>query len=109
MIIAIGAMIITVLTVPRNSNICDIHKELFLTSLNSGIIVDKFVDKENHSFKTIIIKENDKLFTLLLVPDLNDLDFARLKINSKINKNSKSFRFKVDNSFEFDFRIDCNF
>lgn len=109
MLIAIGGIIIILLTIPKTSNICELHKELFFASLKNGIIIDKFIDTKNHSFETIIIKENDKLFTLLLVPDSNDLDFERLKINNVITKDSKSFRFKVNNSFEFDFNIDCDF
>ena len=109
MLFAIAGMTMMLLTVERTSNICEIHKDLFFAQLRSGIVVKKFVDKENHSFETIVIKEGDKSFMLLLVPDVNDRDFERLKVNDKITKDSSSFRFVVNNEYGFEFQIECDF
>jgi len=109
MLFVIAGIIILLLTVGKTSNICGIHKELFLAQLRSGVVVKKSVDRENHSFETVIIQEGDKLFTLLLVPDANDEDFERIKVNDKITKESNSFRFVVNSEYGFEFQIDCDF
>lgn len=109
MLFAIAGMITILLTVGKTSNICEMHENLFLTQLKSGVVVKKFVDKENHSFETVVIQEADKSFTLLLVPDANDRDFERIQVNDKITKDSNSFRFLINNEYEFEFQIDCDF
>ncbi|MCU0397149.1 MAG: hypothetical protein MUC73_03505 [Cyclobacteriaceae bacterium] len=109
MLVAIAGMIIILLTVGKTSDICKMHEELFHAHLTSGVVINKFLDKENHSFETVVIQEGDKSFTLLLVPDANDKDFEHIKVKDKITKNLNSFRFVVNGEYEFEFQIDCNY
>jgi hypothetical protein len=109
MLVAIAAMIVAYLTVGTTSNICEMHRKLFLTPLQSGVVTNKFIDTENHSFETIIIEEADKSFTLLLVPDSNDSDFEKIKIGDTITKTSKSFLFTINSNHQFEFKIDCEY
>lgn len=109
MLAAIAVMIVILLTVGRTSDICKMHKELFLTQLESGLVVKKFVDKENHSFETVVIEEHGKSFTLLLIPDANDKDFERIRVNDRITKRANSFQFVINNDYEFQYKVDCDF
>ena len=109
MLFAIAGMITILLTLGKTSNICEMHEDLFLAHLRSGVIVDKFVDKANHSFETVVIKEGDKSFTLLLVPDANDKYFEYIQTNDKITKDPNSFRFTINEKYEFEFQIECEF
>ena len=109
MLFTIAGMIAILLTVRKTSYICEIHEDLFRSQLKSGIVVRKFVDKANHSFETVVIQEGDKSFTLLLVPDANDKDFERIKVNDQITKASNSFHFLVNSEYAFEFKIDCDF
>lgn len=106
---AIVLMTITYLTVRPTSEICELHEKLFLDSLNSGRVVNKFVDSANHSIETVVIKEDDRLYKLLLVPDINDKDFEKIRVNDKITKSARSFVFKLNDHYEFEFKIDCEF
>jgi hypothetical protein len=109
MLIAIAAMITILLIVPRTSSICEVHKDLFLAQLRSGVVVKKFIDRGNHLIETVVINEGEKSFTLLLVPDVNDKDFEHIKVNDRITKDSSSFRFTINDEYEFEFQIECDF
>jgi hypothetical protein len=109
MLFAIACMITIILTVGQTSNICEMHKDLFFAHIRSGVVIEKFIDKENHSFETIVIKDGDTSLTLLLIPDANDRDFDHINVSDSITKSANSFRFIINKKYEFEFQIDCNF
>ncbi|WP_439474284.1 hypothetical protein [Algoriphagus formosus] len=109
MLIMIFIITIVVLFNKRTSNICELHKELYFDSIKNGVVIDKFIDYSNHSFETIVIKDGDKTYRLLVVPDKNDKDFEFLNINDRIQKHSNSFNFTVNKSYQFELMIDCEF
>lgn len=109
MLIMIFIIIIVTLFAKRTSNICELHRELYFSSIKNGVVIEKYIDYSNHSFETVVIKDQDKTHRLLLVPDKNDKDFEFLNINDRIQKNSNSFNFTVNKSYKFELMIDCEF
>ena len=49
-------------------HLCNLYTE-FKESNYQGIVVDKYIDKENHNTRTIIIKSNEEIFTMILPRD----------------------------------------
>lgn len=109
MLIVICVIAVLYFTIGTTSDICKRHKDLYLIALKSGVVTEKFVDVENHSIETIIIKEDNKFFELLLVPDVNDDDFNKIRVNDIVTKKPNSFLFTVNGSYQFEFIIDCDY
>jgi hypothetical protein len=88
---------------------CEIHKELFVIRIDSGVIKDKYVDRENHAMKTVILNTNDKDYELLFIPYDNWTNFDTVKVNDIISKPPNSFVFSVNNQFKFELKLDCKY
>jgi hypothetical protein len=88
---------------------CEIHKELFAIEIDSGVVKEKYVDRENHAMKTVVFNVNNKDYELLFIPYDNWTDFDRIKINDVIRKLPNSFVFFVDNGFKFELKLDCKY
>lgn len=64
---------------------CDSYKD-FLKKEVSGIVVDKFVDKPNHNFQTIVIEKNGKNFNDIDLSIHNSGFFDSVRVGDLIQK-----------------------
>ncbi len=88
-------------------DLCEIHKELFNIQMDSGYVVDKYVDRKNHAIKTVILNSNGKNYRLLFIPYDNWRDFDSVKVNDMVVKKPYSFDFVVNNEFAFTLKLTC--
>ena len=109
LLISIAVMVLLYFFVGTTSDICKRHRHLYFADIKKGVVIGKLIDFENHSIETIIIRENDTVYELLLVPEANDPDFDYIKVNDFITKPANSFVFTVNNKYEFEFLIDCDY
>jgi hypothetical protein len=88
---------------------CLVHKELFFAKIESGIVVSKMIEKENHGAKKITIKIKDKTYEMEFIHYDNWTDFERINVDDVISKPAKSFHFIVNETSEFDLKYDCSY
>ena len=93
----------------KPSYICEYHKHFYLAELLSGRVIEKYIDKENHAIKTVFIKDNVKIFRILMISDSNINDYEKLKVGDIINKSPKALTLKVNNKYQFKLDIDCKY
>ncbi len=106
-VIFISALII-VFVKPSKSN-SDMHKELFIDQIEHGLIINKFIDYDNHALKTVEIKTNAKTYKVLFIPYDNWTDFEKINIGDSISKPPKSFHFRINNEYEFQLKLERDY
>lgn len=72
---------------------CKLSKE-FKESSYRGVVVKKFIDKENHSAKMILIKHNDKIIDMNLDSDTTSY-FEYVNVGDSIIKAKESVNLEV--------------
>lgn len=88
---------------------CELHKELYFQEIDSGIVVDKVTETENHSLQKVKIKSKDKYYILILMLWANQRDFENINIGDSISKPAKSFHFRNNNGYEFEVKFKCTY
>ena len=88
---------------------CELHRELFFSEITSGVIIDKFIEKENHATKKAIIKDLNKTYEVLFMPYANWTDFEKIRIGDSITKPSNSFHFSVNHNGDFQLDFQCEY
>jgi hypothetical protein len=91
------------------SDPCDFHHELFALAIDSGKVTEKYIDRENHAIKTLVISVQGRDYELLLTPYENWPDFEAIEIDDIISKEPNSFNFSVNKNFSFKLKLDCNY
>jgi hypothetical protein len=91
----------------NTSDMCSFHKEIFETRLDSAVVVRHFVDKPNHAMKTVLIRQNEKEYTIYFIPSDNGADFEKLRVGDMITKNKETFEMKANSIWTFRLRYDC--
>jgi hypothetical protein len=108
-VIVVGALAIVFHKRGTTSDPCEIHRELFTIEIDSGRITNKYIDRDNHAIKTVIVNAEGKDYSMLFIPYDNWTDFDKIKINDVITKNANSFTFTVNNEFGFTLKLECKF
>lgn len=110
MIIAIMAMaIIIIFCKPSNkSDMCEVHRKLFNDSFSSGIVTEKFIDK-NHAERKIRIKTKNTIYLVRFIPYSNWSDFAKINIGDTLCKHANTFAFKINGRDDFILGYDCSY
>jgi hypothetical protein len=96
MIFVIGLLLIIPNTrLGESSDVCEIHKELFQSKLDSAIVIEKYIDTKNHALETVKIKTIDKTLTIYFIPDVNSGDFEIIQIGDVVSKREHTFELNV--------------
>lgn len=111
MIFVIFASIVLIIFYKRGttSDPCEIQKELYKIKIDSGLVINKYIDSENHAMKTLTVKTNDGDYQLLFIHYENWAAFDSVKIMDEISKSPNSFVFVVNNEFTFELKLDCEY
>lgn len=92
------AVVFILLSYNKGSLICD-RFSLFQGISYSGVVVQKFIDRENHAYPTVIIKDSsDVLVKINLMFDTNNV-YDAINIGDTIQK-VKGVNFFVRNSID---------
>lgn len=102
-------LVFTITDKSTSSDPCDLHRVLFLGEITSGVVIDKFIEKENHATKKVIIKELNKTYEVLFTPYANWTDFEKIRIGDSITKPSNSFHFSVNHNGDFQLDFQCDY
>ena len=108
-ILIVGLMLLIYTKNSSPDDPCEIHRNLFEIKIDSGRVQDKYVDRDNHAMKTVIISSEGKSYKLLFIAYRNWEDFDKIEINDVISKPGNSFSFKINNEFQFNLRLDCEY
>lgn len=65
---------------------CEIHRKLFTVEIDSGLVIDKYIDRSNYAMKTVVINAHGRNYMLLFIPFDNWDDFERIQRNDVIRK-----------------------
>lgn len=98
---------IIIFTKPRQSPNCNWHKELFFDEIRSGVIINKFIDYDNHAIKMVELKAKNKTYKILFIPSDNMADFESIKIGDTVSKPIKSFQFTLNRGYKFQLKYNC--
>jgi hypothetical protein len=88
-------------------SICRSYKDIYQIQLDSGVVIKKFINYENHAKKTVLIKEGNKTYEIFFLLKENYSDFERINLMDKISKPANSLLFKVNNLKQFEFIVEC--
>lgn len=88
---------------------CEIHKKFFMAKIDSGLVIDKYIDRRNHAMKTVVIDANGENYMLLFIPFDNWDDFERIQRSDLIRKSKDTFALTVNNEFSFELKFDCKY
>jgi hypothetical protein len=102
-IVVFGSMIFLIgllLFIPNkrlgeSSDVCEIHKEIFQSKLDSAIVSEKYIDTKTHALETVKIKTSEKILTIYFIPDVNSDDFEIIQIGDIISKREHTFELNV--------------
>lgn len=86
---------------------CDHHKELFMDSIKSGVVLQKYVDNVNHAVKTVQVRSMGKTYDVLFIPFHNWQDFDSVKVGDSVYKPARSFRFTLNGRHTFVLNYEC--
>jgi hypothetical protein len=92
----LGAILVYLIikgTIDSSHSACDVL-ELFRDNKFNGLIINKYIDKAEHSTKTVIIKN----FNVTIPDTLTLLDWDKTGLYYKINKNDTIIKERGSNS-----------
>ncbi len=80
----------------------------FYRSSIHGVVVDKYINVENHSNKQIVIQDfNDKTTNFILTPNNNEDIYSLITKNDTIVKNENSLNIVISNYKKETISIEC--
>jgi len=80
-----------------------------MTSFDSAVVVDHFVDKPNHALQTVKLRTRDNDYTIRFIPFDNDVDFHKLQTGDVIRKAGNTFEMTVNNDWSFTLKYSCSY
>ncbi|MGV8946262.1 MAG: hypothetical protein ACOH1N_07525 [Lutibacter sp.] len=94
--------------IPSQDELCKQGVEFYKTKNFTGVVIKKYIDEENHSHKTIIVKENMNEKSIFLDADIGGI-YEYISIGDSISKNKGELfvlinRKKNDTIIDFKFR-----
>jgi hypothetical protein len=111
-IMSVSLILILVFIVTDKTNYhdpCELHRELFLNEITSGVVIDKFIEKENHAKKKVFIKELNKTYEVSFTFYANWTDFEEISIGDSITKPPKSFHLRVNHKRDIQLDFQCDY
>jgi len=81
-------------------------KKAFVNSAYKAVVIEKYLDKQNHNFRTIIFSNNHKLYTMVLVDDTSGY-YEYSKAGDTIYKYQNSEYIDVNGMKKFKIHFDC--
>ena len=92
--------LIFILSQPSNNEICLQQYEKERKKTYAGFVTDKFIDKEEHNYKTLILNKQQ---TIWMNWDVSGL-YEFIEVNDSLSKDSGSYELKVyRDSLEYSF------
>lgn len=77
--------------------------------ITSGVVIDKFIEKDNHGKKKVIIKELNKTYEVSFTFYANWTDFEGISIGDSITKPPKSFHLRVNHNKDIQLDFQCDY
>ena len=83
-----------------------VDKKNFINSNYTGILKQKYLDKENHNYRTLVFSYNNTLFNMVLLDDTSGY-YEYVKIGDTITKIKDNNYIQVNKSNKFKIYYNC--